>query len=517
MKIIKKYWWILVILILAVGGYFYYRNTQVRQRQAAIANVQTVRLTKGTITSTVGATGTVRSNQNATVAWAVDGQVGNVAVKIGDQVTKDQILASLSPSSLPQAVLQAQSDLITAQQALEDLQDSRVNIAQAQQNLATAQTNLTKVQQTRAQLNYIRGTTDTIAAANANYLMAQNNVDKLQGIYDNVSSRPENDPVRLNALANLENAKKARDKALVNVNYVKGKPSAQDIATADAALALAQAQVDDAQRAYDRLKNGPSAADIAAAQSKVTAEQGLIDSVNVTAPFDGTVTDLSVQVGDLVTKGTQAVRVDDLSSIFIDLQVSEVDINSVQVGQDVELTFDAIPEKTYNGKVVQVGQVGTTSSGTVNFTVTVQVTNADQDVKSGMTSQATITTSTVANALLVPTRAVRLVGSQHEVYVKRGTQIIPVSVQIGLTSDTMSQIVSGNVKEGDQVVANSATAVAAANNRPGGFGGFFGIFGGGGARQTGGGGNFNGQRQGGGNAGNSGGGGRSAGGNGGGD
>ena len=367
MKIIKRFWWIPVILILAAGGYLYYRSTQVRQRQTAFANVQTVRLTKGSISTNIGATGTVRSNQNATAAWAVDGQVGNVTVKIGDKVKKGQILASLSPSSLPQEVLQAQSDLITAQQALEDLQASKVDIAKAQQDLATAQTNLTKAQQARAQLNYNRGSADTIAAANANYIMAQNNVDKLQGIYDGMTDRPENDPGRLNALANLENAKKARDKALINVNYLKGKPSDQDIATADAALALAQAQFDDAQRAYDRLKNGPSAAEITAAQNKVAAAQGLIDSVNLTAPFDGTVTQLSVKPGDLVTKGTEAVRVDDLSSIFIDLQVSEVDINQVQTGQSAELTFDAIPEKTYTGKVVQVGQVGTDQLGDSQF------------------------------------------------------------------------------------------------------------------------------------------------------
>ena len=88
-------------------------------------------------------------------------------------------------------------------------------------------------------------------------------------------------------------------------------------------------------------------------------------------------------------------------------------------------------------------------------------------------------------------RALRLVGTQNEVYVRRGTQTLTVPVQIGLTSDTMSQIVSGNVKEGDQVLSNPATALtAAANNRAGGFR-LFGLFGGG-ARVPAGGGNFGG-------------------------
>jgi HlyD family secretion protein len=219
----------------------------------------------------------------------------------------------------------------------------------------------------------------------------------------------------------------------------------------------------------------------------VLAAQELIDSVNLTAPFDGTVTALNIQPGDLVSPGTAAMQVDDLSNRYVDLQVSEVDIDKVQNGQAAQLTFDAIPDQTYDGKVVQVGQVGTTSSGVVNYIVTVQITDADQQVKAGMTAAANITTSALTNALLVPSRAIRVVGTQHDVYVPRSQQIVPVQVQVGLTPDTMSQIVSGNVQAGDQVLVNPSTlSTTAATNR--GFGG--GLFGGlfGGARVAGGGG-----------------------------
>ena len=376
MKLFKKLWWILAILVIAAGGFLFYQNVQARQLSTqSQPGQQTVQVTKGEIGTVVSATGSVRSNQNTTVSWAVSGKVGEVLVKLGDQVKSDQVLATLDPDSLPQTVLNAQQDLIDAQQALEDLQSSKVDIAQAQTDLADAQTALDDANKARAQLNYARGTQGTIASAEANYILAQNNVDKLQSIYDGMTDRPENDPGRLNALANLENAKKARDKALATVNWYKGKPSDQDIAAADADVALAQAKYDDALRAYNRLKGGPTAAELMAAQNKVTAAQALIDSVNMTAPIEGVVTDLQIQPGDLVSEGTQAVRIDDLSGIFVDLSVSEVDINSIQTGQAAAITFDAIPDQPYTGKVTRVGQVGTSSSGSVNYTVTIQITD----------------------------------------------------------------------------------------------------------------------------------------------
>jgi len=80
----------------------------------------------------------------------------------------------------------------------------------------------------------------------------------------------------------------------------------------------------------------------------------------------------------------------------------EVDINSVQVGQPVTLTFDAISGKTYNGKVVEVAQQGIPFKVSVNFTVTVVLTDADKNLNRGMTAAVTITVKQVNNVLLVP-------------------------------------------------------------------------------------------------------------------
>ncbi|MBI2331045.1 MAG: efflux RND transporter periplasmic adaptor subunit, partial [Chloroflexi bacterium] len=174
--------------------------------------------------------------------------------------------------------------------------------------------------------------------------------------------------------------------------------------------------------------------------------------------FDGTVTQASPVVGDQVTLGTVGFRVDDLSSLLVDVQVSEVDINHVAVGQNATLSFDAILGKTYNGKVIEVGQAGDTVQGVVSFTVTVELTDADEQVKPGMTAAVNVIVEEVKDTLLVPNRAVRLVDGERVVYVERDGGPTPVTITLGASSDTMSVLASGDIKEGDLIILNPPSA-----------------------------------------------------------
>ena len=115
-------------------------------------------------------------------------------------------------------------------------------------------------------------------------------------------------------------------------------------------LALRKAELDDAQRNYDRLKDGPNPDDVAAAQANVDAAQATLNTARIISPIDGTVTQALPLVGDHATAGGLAFRVDDLSRLLVDVEVSEIDINSVEVGQPVQLTLDAISSATYNGR-----------------------------------------------------------------------------------------------------------------------------------------------------------------------
>jgi HlyD family secretion protein len=213
---------------------------------------------------------------------------------------------------------------------------------------------------------------------------------------------------------------------------------------------------------------------VAAAQARVDAAQATITLSRLTAPFAGTVTEADPMPGDQVSPGTSAFRVDDLSRLLVDVQVSEVDINSVTVGQPVGVTFDAVLGREYHGRVVEVSRAGTSVQSVVNFQVTVELTDPDADVKPGMTASVTITIQSLENVLLVPNRAVHLVNGQRVVYVLRNGQLVEIALTLGASDDTMSQVTSGDLSAGDMLVLNPP-----ANFTPGQDNGARSIFGGG--------------------------------------
>lgn len=444
---------ILIIAVLGVGGYFGYQYYQ-QYKSAQSPAYQTQPLKRGQITALVGATGTVRTNQTTYLSWQTTGRIGKIDVKVGDAVHVGDVLAELRDDSLPQTLIQARSDLVTARRNLSNLQDSRVAMAQAEVNLANARKALDDALKKRTQKNYRRASQATIDAANANYILANQAVKDAEEAYAFVIHRAEDDPDRAALLNVLANARQNRDRALANLDWVLGKPDAVEIAQADAQVALAEANLKDAQREWDRLKDGADPDDLAAAEARLEAIQSAIKLTRLEAPFDGSITDMNSMEGDQVSPGTVSFRLDDVSHLLIDVEVTEVDINRIRVGQMASLTFDAISGKTYNGRVTEVSRVGSTVQGVVNFTVTIELLDADQDVLPGMTSAVNVVVQQVNDALIVPNRAVLSREGKRVVYVLRQNKPTLVEVTIGAISDNNSQVLAGDVKEGDLVLIN---------------------------------------------------------------
>ena len=118
------------------------------------------------------------------------------------------------------------------------------------------------------------------------------------------------------------------------------------------------------------------------------------------------------------------------------------------------MTFDAIAINEYQGKVSEVARVGTSNSGVVNFKVTIEVLNPDDQVMPGMTAAVNVVVSNVKDVLTVPNRAVRMVDGQHVIYLMKNGITVPTEIEIGSSSDTDSEIVSGDVKVGDTIILN---------------------------------------------------------------
>jgi HlyD family secretion protein len=212
-----------------------------------------------------------------------------------------------------------------------------------------------------------------------------------------------------------------------------------------------------------------------AAQARVAAAQATLDQARIVAPFAGIITNVDSKPGDQVNPGTPAFRLDDLSHLWIDVEVSEVDINQVQDGQPAILTFDAILAKEYSGEVVEVSPVGTENQGVVNFKVTVELIDADADVRPGMTSAVEIVVSQLDNVLLVPNQAVRAEEGKRMVYILgENGQLTPVEVTLGASSDRHSQLLEGDLQLGDLIVLNPPIDFFSGGPPGGGMGGGFG-------------------------------------------
>jgi HlyD family secretion protein len=349
------------------------------------------------------------------------------------------------------------------------LLNSDVARAKASQALVAAQKELDDAKEKRESKNYDRALPATVDEARANLVIAQNAVDEATKLYDRVDQRPQDDPIRAEAFAQLSKARKNYDRQLANLNWLLGRPDNQEIAEADARVLVAEAALKDAQREWDRLKDGPDPQDVTAAQARISAIEATLDQISLEAPFTGTITEVDNKPGDQVNPGGLAFRLDDLSRLLVDVQITEVDINRIRTGQPAMMTFDAIPEKEYSGKVVEVGRVGAPVQGVVNFTVTIELSNADSDVRPGMTAAVNIITDLVENTLLVQNRAVRLRDGKHVVYVLRDGIPQMTEIQLGLTSDTASQVVGGDVKEGDVLVLNPPVQFQPQSGPPSGF------------------------------------------------
>ena len=400
--------WIVVGVVLVVAVLIAIFSNSGNQDVVAF---QTVPVERGNLVASVGATGSVRARQSATLIWQTSGIVEAVNVDVGSSASQGEILSNLDKASLNQNIILAEADLVSAKKALEDLL-----------------------------------TSDTAR------LEAQKAVDSAEKAYE----KAYNWRMKLNG--KIEITDYYYEFGVLKSRQYKGIASPETVAQADKDLALAQSRLDDARRKYESLLQGPNSADVAAAEARVAAAQSTLNLAYLIAPFDGTITQASPAVGDQVSMGTVGYRIDDLSHLLVDVQVSEVDINSVALGQTATLTFDAILGKEYQGKVVQVGQAGDTVQGVVSFTVTIELTDADELVKPGMTAAVNVVVEEVKDVILIPNRAVRLVDGNRVVYILVENQPVQVKIQLGSSSDLESVIASGDVKEGDLIILNPPSA-----------------------------------------------------------
>lgn len=440
-----------LVVVLGIAAVVIFLNS--RPSSSPDSEAQTTQLDTRLVNETISATGVVNSNQSAQLAWKTMGNIDRIHVQVGDQVQIGDVLAELDPGSLSPGDLLARAELVTAQRELDDLLASQVQAAAAQQAVEAAhealddarnpETDQAAALQAVADAQKAAESADrkleiltkpasqfAIDQAQANLVLSEKKLADNQEMIDRIDKKMSKSEAKYKPWESRKVYKKIlegleRQRIQLQISYENSRQKYQDllappgpvdvsVAEADlmdaraqlseaerawqrikdgsspAEIALLEAQLADAQREWQRLKDGPDPDDILAAQARITAAQAALENAKLLAPFNGTITGVYGKQNDQVIQGTPAFRLDDFSHLWVDVGIPEFDINQVEVGQAVILTFDALPGKEYHGQVVEVSPVGVESSGVVTFKVAVEILDADLDIRPGITAEVGI-------------------------------------------------------------------------------------------------------------------------------
>lgn len=233
-------------------------------------------------------------------------------------------------------------------------------------------------------------------------------------------------------------------------------------------IAASQASLNNASLAY-RLTSGTIVVPTAGEISDLVITEGMqIGSSNTTA---GSSTNTSNQTIASIKTG---------NSTTVIVNVAEVDSSKIKIGQKATITFDAISGKTFTGKVMGINTTGSISSGVTTYPAVIQLDDTNSnDILPNMSATADIISEIKDNVLLIPSSAVQTVGSESTVKVLKNGQVTTVSVEVGDSSDSQTEITSG-LSEGDTVITStiSTSTTTSGSSSPfsgglrvGGFGG----------------------------------------------
>jgi len=379
---------IVITLLVLVAGCTQAKTTQTPTPTAAAK--------KASASGGASAQGYVTPVRHADLAFRdFAGKVGRVAevlVKEGDQVKAGQPLVKLQDADQKAALAQAQADLARLQAGTraEEIAAAQANVDVANAQVKAAQLELDKVK------NGAQQAAD-VASAQAQVAQAKNQLKAVTDSLDSIttgieitkkygrggSALPRYEEQTRIQLAAAQAAYNAAQSQLALAWTSKD----DNVRSAQARLNVAIGQRNAAQAQLNLLKAGSTAEQIEAAKARVTQAQAALDETTLTAPFDGTIADLAVNVGEMVGPGPRIASLADLTQWQVETDdLSEVDIVNVQPGAEASITVDALPGVTLKGQVKSIVPRSAVKRGDVTYTVKVTLTDSEPRLKWGMTA-----------------------------------------------------------------------------------------------------------------------------------
>ncbi len=427
---------VLALLAVVAGWWLYQRFTAPAATPAAEAPLDTEAAAEDTV---IWASGRLTPVRWASLSPAAGGKVARVQVEAGDQVEEGALLVELADELAQSQVETAQAALAEAEAAREKLLEgaTEAELAAAQADVAAAEAGVALAQAGVQQANEsVAAAQAQLAIAQAQYnelashptpaerIAAQKQIDlaaatlqQAQSAYDAIRGDPHAGAMPQAAALQqatiaFEAATAASEAILQGATPQQRAVARAQIAAAQHQVAMAQARLPEAQagvssaqaqmaRAQAGLKarqDGATAADKAMADARVRqaqaalgAAQAQLQQMQIVAPFAGQVGSVMARPGEMAVPGSPLILLGDTSQMQVETtDLRETDVAHVQEGMRVEVSFDALPGRTFEGTILRIAPISTTEKGSTDFTLTVAVTDLDPALRWGMTALVNI-------------------------------------------------------------------------------------------------------------------------------
>jgi HlyD family secretion protein len=451
---------IIIVLVVLALGIGVYASTVLSKR--GVVAVQTGKVVRQDLTALVTASGEVKPKNYINIGANAIGILTQIVVKEGDHVKKGQLVARIE-NIQPEAQVASQQATVSSAEADSSAAEAGLNVAD--ENLRTQQA---LIDHSQADLEHAKLDYDRAKELFKDQLLAKQDFDTRKATYDAAAASLTEQQTR------LAQARSQRQQTAAQLAAAQRR-----IAQAKAVLA----QYADMLHKYDSF-----------------------------APIDGVVTNLPVREGETVVPGmtnlagSNIMTIADMSLITAEVKVDETDIVSVALGQKADITIDAIPNKTFKGHVIEIGdtailrstglaasQSAVSSQEAKDFKVVVAMDDPPDEIRPGLSCTAKITTATRKNAVTIPIQALTIrQKGDLEVKPKTGpASVTPVKltpaeekakkeevqgvfvitagkaefrkVETGITGATDIEVVSG-LKDGDEIVTGSYQVIRTLRN-----------------------------------------------------
>jgi HlyD family secretion protein len=453
---VKRKWKItlaIVLPLLIAGGVY----GGIRWSQRDLVTVQTGLVARGDLSSLVTASGEIKPKNYINIGANAQGRIVDLLVKEGDHVRKNQVVAKIEHVQA-QADVQAQKAAVSSTQA--DSAAAEEGLRAADETIKTADATLERFRSEQRRAKLLLDNSEKLYHYN---LIAKQDYDQKKADYDSASASVRENEARLSQM-----------------KVQRAQTAAQ--------LASYQRRVSQAQAGLARIED-------------------VLAKFDALAPLDGVVTDLPIRVGETVVPGVQnsaastLMTIADMSLITAEVKVDETDIVNVHINQTANITIDAMPNRTFTGHVIDIGntailrssglaasQSATSSQEAKDFKVVVALDSPPEEIRPGLSCSAKILTATRRNVVNIPIQAltVRKKGdldppkdgvmaatvapndkSRNEeiqgVFVIANGRAQYRKVETGITGATDIEVLNG-LQEGDQIITGSYKVIRTIRN-----------------------------------------------------